>query len=327
MISRCQLVRFDPLPAARLARAAAGGGGGARARARPARGWRWATATARGGSPRRRARRCCADVDHVLVAALAGRSDPTRGRGCWSARSERGKEAASRVAAERKARLEGEPKGRDRSAIERQFEDDRQARGAPRAQREVLDLGLDPCGAGPPRPDLPGGGRARGRRWIPRARRGSPKRPAAATPAACARPPSAARTVRLSLELNVTEDLALSALGYRLAGAGRHVGVGRRELERGLRPSLPRDPARPQAAPLADHLAVLVEEQHVDAKAHAEGVHRGAAEDEQGGGVRDLAEPRKSQQPRPAGARHVHRRPAGLAEPWQPPESPRYHAL
>ena len=41
------------------------------------------------------------------------------------------------------------------------------------------------------------------------------------------------------------------------------------------------DPARPQVANHPQHAQVAVDEHHVDREAHAEGVHRAAAPDQQ----------------------------------------------
>ena len=130
VVSRCQLVRFDPLPAARIAELLRADG------VEPAR----AEACARlalGNGDRARwlaseeGQALLADVDHVLAAALAG-GGPDPWKGLLERAGERGKEAVSRVAAEGKKRLEGEPKGRDRTAHRAPVRGHRQARGAPR---------------------------------------------------------------------------------------------------------------------------------------------------------------------------------------------------
>jgi sulfoxide reductase heme-binding subunit YedZ len=88
-----------------------------------------------------------------------------------------------------------------------------------------------------------------------------------------------------------------------------------RHLEDGAGPAMPRDPARPHPAPLADHASALVQEHHVEVEPHAERVHRRAPWDEQGGPGWDLTQPREPEQPSPRTAGHVHRRAAALAEP------------
>ncbi len=113
-------------------------------------------------------------------------------------------------------RLEGEPKGRDRSALERQFEDTAK-REMRRGQREVLDLGLTLA--------------ALGLRDLICLAEGAPEaaldpvRAERLSASAHGRDPRRLREAaerceqtRLSLEVNVTEELALSALTYRLAG-------------------------------------------------------------------------------------------------------------
>lgn len=214
VVSRCQLVRFDPLPAARIAELLRAEG------VEPAR----AEACARlalGNGERARwlasedGQALLADVDHMLAAALAG-GGPDPWKGLLERSEERGREAAARVAAERAARLQGEPKGRDRTAMERRFEETAK-REARRAQREVLDLGLTLAALGlrdlicvaegAPEVALDP---ARAERLAGPAHGREPRRLREAA--------ERCEDVRLSLDLNVTEDLALSALGYRLAG-------------------------------------------------------------------------------------------------------------
>jgi DNA polymerase III subunit delta' len=217
VVSRCQPVRFDPLPANRIAagleregvppdRAAACArlalGNGARAR--------W-LATEEGEALR-------ADVCLVIAAALGGGSaarEPEPWRGLLDRAEERREEAEKLVAAERKARLENEPNGRDRTALERHF-DESARRAGRRARTEVLDTGLTLA--------------ALGFRDLVCLAEGAdeaafdPDRAEALSSAARSRDPSRLREAaerceeaRLSLEFNVTEDLALEALGYRLA--------------------------------------------------------------------------------------------------------------
>ena len=195
VISRCQLVRFDPLPAERIAAALEADGVAARARARlrAARArQRRARALARlrggRGAARRRATR-------MWRARARARS---RGRGSrWraAARARRGARAAAaeeEAAAEREQRLEIEPKGRDRKALEREFEEAAKRDGR-RARTEVLDLGAR---AGRARPSATSSASPRGRRRpcsaVDRAAElaGAARR---ATRAGCARRSSAAR--------------------------------------------------------------------------------------------------------------------------------------
>lgn len=214
VVSRCQLVRFDPLPAARIAellRAEGVDESRARACARLALGngarARW-LASEEGQA-------LLADVDAMLATALSG-GGAESWQGLLARAKERGEERAAAVAELAAKRLEGEPKGRDRSALERQFEDSAK-RETRRGQREVLDLGLilaalslrdliclaegaPDAALDPERAERLAAG-AHGR--DPRRLRDAAER---------------CEEVRLSLELNVTEELALSALSYRLAG-------------------------------------------------------------------------------------------------------------
>jgi len=218
VVSRCQPVRFGPLPAPRIAgaleaegvpadRAAACAklamGNGARARF---------LASDEGEALR-------ADVDRLLAAALgdgrAGADEVEPWRGLLERAEGRRAEAEARVEQLRDRRLETEPKGRDRGALERQFEEAAKRDGR-RARTEVLDLGLSLA--------------ALGFRDLVCLAEGAqeaaldPARALALSSAAHGRDPRRLREaaercedVRLSLSLNVTEDLALEALGYRLA--------------------------------------------------------------------------------------------------------------
>ena len=218
VVSRCQPVRFGPLPADRIremleregvpgeraatcARLALGNG----ARARY-------LASEEGEALR-------ADVDRMLGAALSGgargKDEPEPWRGLLDRADERKAVAVSNLEATRAARLESEPKGRDRSALERQF-DEAARRDGRRAHTEVIDLGLALA--------------ALGFRDLCCLAEGAedaaldPERVAALAPAARSRDPRRLREAaerceqtRLSLQVHVTEDLALEALGYRLA--------------------------------------------------------------------------------------------------------------
>ncbi len=213
VVSRCQLVRFDPLPAARIEEMLRGEGVAeprARACARLALGngerARW-LASEEGEA-------LLADVDTMVASALAGTGDDSWS-GLLERAKERGAEREEAVGAKREERLDSEPKGRDRTALERQFEDAAK-REKRRGEREVLDLGLGlaaltlrdliclaedapEAALDPDRAQkLADSGHGRD----PRRLREAAER---------------CEDVRLSLELNVTEDLALSALSYRLA--------------------------------------------------------------------------------------------------------------
>ena len=217
VVSRCQLVRFDPLPADRLA-----------------------ADLEREGVPADRARACGrlalgnatrarylasdegetlrADIDAYVRAMLAGEGrDPTAvepWRPLLARAEERRDVAEKRVADEAKRRLELEPKGRERKAVEREFEEMSKREGR-RARTEVLDLGLELV--------------ALSFRDLLCHTEGAPDAVLATdrceSLAAVARGRDARRLrdavekcedTRQSLELNVSEDLALTALSVRL---------------------------------------------------------------------------------------------------------------
>ena len=216
--SRCQLVRFYPLPAERIAamleddgvaperalacaRLALGNAGRARALASPE------------GEELRD------EVERFLAAALGAEEGPADEEP-WRpllARAERRRaEAEEAGARERRRRLELEPEGRERRAMERELEEAAR-RDARRARTEVLDLGLvlatlglrdlvclaeDAEGA-VLTTDRTGELAAWARGRDPRRLREAAER---------------CEEARLALELNVNEELALSALGFRLAG-------------------------------------------------------------------------------------------------------------
>jgi len=214
VVSRCQAVRFDPLPADRIASAlesegvpadqALACGRLALGNAERAR----YLASEEGGELR-------SEVESFIAAALEGE----QGGEAWQpllARAEaRRAEAEEAAVAVRAERLELEPKGRERRALERELEEAAKRDGR-RARTEVLDLGLSLAALGfrdlvclaegadgsvlatDRAPVL--GERVRGR--DPRRLRQAAER---------------IEDTRQSLELNVAEDLALSALGFRLA--------------------------------------------------------------------------------------------------------------
>jgi len=215
VVSRCQLVRFDRLPPAQIAAELVGDGTSAEQ----------ATACAKlslgnGANARFLAsgegQELCADVDRFVGASLSASSvEPEPWRGLLDRAERRRVAAEEKVAEAGAARVGSEPKGRERGAIEKQFEDAAKREGR-RAQTEILDLGLtlaglryrdliclaegagdavlDPVGAG----EIAGG---EGSRRDPRRLRMAAE---------------LCEATRLSLELNVTEDLALEALGFRL---------------------------------------------------------------------------------------------------------------
>jgi DNA polymerase-3 subunit delta' len=215
--SRCQLVRFDPLPAERIASLLESDGVPAERAAACAR-------LALGNATRARflaspaGEELRAEVDHLVTDALAGEERNVRAEEPWRAlltrAEQRRAEAEADAARERERRLELEPKGRERRALEREL-DDAAKRDGRRARTEVLDLGLglaaisfrdlvclaegaDEAALATDRSDaLVGAARSRD----PRRLREAAER---------------CEDARLSLQLNVTEELALSALSFRL---------------------------------------------------------------------------------------------------------------
>ncbi|HEX8648159.1 MAG TPA: AAA family ATPase [Thermoleophilaceae bacterium] len=217
VVSRCQLVRFDPLPAERIAAVLEGEGiDAARAGAcgRLALGnLTRARFLASGDGEALRD-----DVEALVRDALAGEGRDVRGGEPWQAlltRAEaRGREAAAEVAEVARVRLEDEPKGRDRNAMEKEFEEEGK-RAARRARTEVLDLGLElaavafrdlVCVAEKAEGVVLGVDRIEG---LAPAARGRDARRLREAVERC-------EETRLSLSLNVTEELALSALSVRL---------------------------------------------------------------------------------------------------------------
>ncbi|HYH57854.1 MAG TPA: AAA family ATPase [Thermoleophilaceae bacterium] len=215
VVSRCQLVRFNPLPATRLAEAlVADGLEAARAEA--------CARLALGNGER--ARFLASDegdalrgeVEALVRHALAGEEDaaaePWR---ALLARAEARRTAAEeRSAQARGERLELEPKGRERRSLEKEMEEAAKREGR-RARTEVLDLALDLAGlsfrdlvcvaegaddAVLARDRIPGLA-AEARSRDPRRLRTAAER---------------CEEARESLELNVSEDLALQALTFRL---------------------------------------------------------------------------------------------------------------
>ncbi len=217
VVSRCQPVRFDPLPAPQLAAAlerdgVPAGRAGACARLALGNGERARLLASEAGMALR------AEVDRLLLAAfvpgLPGAGEPEPWRALLERAEARREEAEASVAAQRDRRLESEPRGRDRSALERRFEEASRRDGR-RARTELLDLGL--------------GLAALGFRDLLCVAEGVPEaaldadRPARLLEAAAGRDPRRLRAAaqrcedaRLSLELNPTEELALEALGFRL---------------------------------------------------------------------------------------------------------------
>lgn len=215
VISRCQLVRFDPLPAETIAAALQEEGVPAERAAACGR-------LALGNAERARflaspeGEELRDDVEDLVKAALDGGPEPTEPWRPLLERAERRRAEAEEEATRQRAdRLELEPQGRERRTLERELEEAAKRDGR-RARTEVLDLGLtlaaigfrdlvclaegadDAVIATDRAPALAGAARGRD----PRHLREAAER---------------CEDVRQALELNVNEELALSALGFRLA--------------------------------------------------------------------------------------------------------------
>ena len=216
VVSRCQLVRFDPLPVARITGALEADG------ADPAE----ALACARvslGNAERARylasedGRELRAAVERLVLSVLAGEGRDVMDEP-WRALLDRAEERRVQAEAdvERRAaeRLEQEPKGRERKALEREF-DEAAKRDGRRARTEVLDLALElaaltfrdlVCVAEGAADAVLASDRTD---VLASAARGRDERRLREAIERC-------EDTRLSLELNVTEELALSALVLRL---------------------------------------------------------------------------------------------------------------
>src|SRR3954451_11375450 len=215
VVSRCQLVRFDPLPADRIAAAL-------EAEGVPAERARACGRLALGNAARARflaspeGDELRSEVERFLTAAFAADAEPAEPWRPLLERAERRRvEAEEACVAEREQRLELEPKGRERRALERELEEAAKRDGR-RARTEVLDLGLTLaaigfldliCLAEAADEAVLGSDRAAA---LATAARGRDTRRLREAAERC-------EDLRQALELNVNEELALSALGFRLA--------------------------------------------------------------------------------------------------------------
>jgi DNA polymerase-3 subunit delta' len=216
VISRCQLVRFDALSPERIAatlerEGLEPGRAGACGRLALGNASRARFLASDDGEGLRD------DVDTLVRAGLAGERREAQGepwRALLDRADARADQAQEAVAATAAARLENEPKGRDRKALERDFEEAAKRDGR-RARTEVLDLGLELAALA-----------FRDLLCIAEGADGavlaSDRAPALAA-SAPGRDPRRLREAmevcedaRQSLELNVSEDLALTALTLRL---------------------------------------------------------------------------------------------------------------
>ncbi len=217
VVSRCQPVRFDPLPAALIAAALVAEGvegerADACARLSLGNAERARFLTSDEGAALRE------DAETLVRDALRGDALEASGgepwRGLLERADDRGARAAGAVADEAKRRLELEPKGRDRKAVEREFEEAAKRAGR-RARTEVLNLGLELSGLA--FRDL--ACLADGVPDVVLATDRSQRLTAAAHGRDARRLREAVERceeTRRSLEVNVTEDLALTALTIRL---------------------------------------------------------------------------------------------------------------
>ncbi len=213
VVSRCQLVRFDPLPGERIAEMLEEEGvesGRAHAAARLSLG------------NASRARFLASDegmalrgeVERLVFDALGAIHMEEPWRGLLQRAEERRDAAESAVDERKRERLEQEPRGRERSALEREF-DETAKRDGRRARTEILELGLE-LAALAFRDLVAASSGADGAvlatdRIADLASAASDRDPVRLRQAA-----EACEDTRSSLQLNVTEELALSALTFRL---------------------------------------------------------------------------------------------------------------
>jgi DNA polymerase III subunit delta' len=213
VVSRCQLVRFDPLPADRIASMLEAEGiesAAALACARLALGNASRArflASDEGTAVRR-------DVEQLVLDALGAIHMEEPWRGLLQRAEERRAAAELNVEERKRERLEQEPRGRERNALEREF-DEMAKRDGRRGRTEVLELGLELAAIA--FRDLVAAGSGADAAVLGSDRIGD------LGPAAEGRDPVRLREAaercedaRNSLQLNVTEELALSALTFHL---------------------------------------------------------------------------------------------------------------
>ena len=213
VVSRCQLVRFDPLPAERIAamleeegvepeRALAAGrlalGNASRARF---------LASEEGVALR-------GEVERLALDALGATHTQVPWRGLLEGAEARRAAAEAAVEERKRERLEQEPRGRERSALEREF-DETAKRDGRRARTEVLELGLELAAIA--FRDLVAtstGAQAAvlGTDRIAELARAAENR----DPVKLRQAAEACEGTRSAFQLNVSEELALSALTFRL---------------------------------------------------------------------------------------------------------------
>lgn len=213
VVSRCQLVRFDPLPADRIAAVLQEEGvGGERAEAAArlslGNGARARFLASDGGMALR------GEVERLVLDALGTIQMQEPWRGLLERAEERRAAAESAVEERKRERLEQEPRGRERSALEREF-DETAKRDGRRARTEVLELGLELAAIA--FRDLVAEASGADSAVL------GTDRIADLASAAEGRDPvrlreaaEACEETRSAFQLNVTEELALSALTFRL---------------------------------------------------------------------------------------------------------------
>ncbi|HEX6460710.1 MAG TPA: AAA family ATPase [Thermoleophilaceae bacterium] len=213
VVSRCQLVRFDPLPAERIAELLEEEG------VEPER----ARASARlslGNASRARflasgeGMALRGEVERLVFDGLGAIHMEEPWRGLLQRAEERREAAEADVEERKRERLEQEPRGRERSALEREF-DDTAKRDGRRARTEILELGLE-LAALTFRDLVADSAGAHAAvlatdRIADLASAAEDRDPVRLRQAA-----EACEDTRSSLQLNVTEELALSALTFRL---------------------------------------------------------------------------------------------------------------
>jgi DNA polymerase-3 subunit delta' len=214
VVSRCQLVRFDPLPRERIVERLESLGvepqqADAAARLALGDGRRAEFLAGDAGRALR------ADVEALVRAALAdadGTAEPWRG--LLARAEEAAQEAKEQIETKKKERLEFEPKDRQRRALEKEF-DETATRAARRARTHVLELGLElatltfrdlVCVAEGAREAVLATDRIDTLASAAQAR--DPRRLRQAA--------ELCEDTRQSLQLNVQEDLALTSLSLRL---------------------------------------------------------------------------------------------------------------
>ena len=214
VVSRCQLVRFDPLPRDRIVERLESQGiepGRADAAARLALGdgRRAEFLAGEDGQALR------ADVEALVRSALADADGPAEPwRGLLERAEKARKDAEDDIEERKKERLELEPKDRERRALEKEFEEMAKRSGR-RERTRVLDLGLELatltfrdliCVAEGAREAVLATDRIDSLAGAAQARDARRLREAA----------ELCEDTRQSLQLNVQEDLALTSLSLRL---------------------------------------------------------------------------------------------------------------